>query len=195
MPKKLIMSIIEKLARQSFDRNIENGFDNYKDVINKIRYGANDINSKLDKIKFLNIHLDLTNDEYNKHLLVCTNPEQCQENIDYESIAYFLRQELENLDVTINEDTFTVEEKNKEDEKLDRILRDMQELKLGHQIIYDDLLSEINELRELYFLGKKKWHQMLAGKFVDMAVSGVVSETISKQIIESIKPDFTKFIS
>ena len=188
------MSIIEKIARQSFDKNIEYGFDNYKDVINEIRYGANDINPKLDKIRFLNIHLDLVNEKYEKHLLVCKNPGKCQENIEYESIAYFLRQELEGLDVVVNEDTFTVEEKNKGDEKLDQILKQIEELKLGHQIIYDDLINEINELRELYFLGKKKWHQMLAGKFVDMTVSGIVSETISKQILDSIKPDFTKLI-
>lgn len=188
------MSIIEKLARTSFDRNIENGFDNYNEVINKVKYGANEIHSKFDKIKFLNIHLDLVNEKYDKHLLVCKNPEICQDNIDYESIAYFLRQELEGLDVIINEDTFTIEEKNKGDERLDQILKELQELKLGHQIIYDDLLSEINELRGLYYLGKRKWYQMLVGKFVDMAVSGVVSETISKQIIESIKPDFTNLI-
>ena len=188
------MSIIKKIARQSFDRNIEYGFDNYNDVINKIRYSANDINPKLDKIKFLNIHLDLVNEKYEKHLLVCKNPEKCQENTDYESIAYFLRQELEVLDVVVNEDTFTAEEKNKSDEKLDQILNQMEELKLGHQIIYDDLINEINELRELYFLGKKKWYQMLAGKIVDMTVSGIVSETISKQILDSIKPNFTKLI-
>ena len=70
----------------------------------------------------------------------------------------------------------------------------IEELKLGHQIIYDDLLHEINELRELYFLGKRKWYQILAGKFVDMTVSGVISESISKEIIDSIKPDFTRLI-
>jgi len=36
---------------------------------------------------------------------------------------------------------------------------------------------------------------MLAGKFVDMAISGIVSESISKQIIESIKPNFSKLLS
>ena len=101
---------------------------------------------------------------------------------------------MEGLDVVVNEDTFTVEKKNKSDEKLDQILNQMEELKLGHQIIYDDLINEINELRELYFLGKKKWYQMLAGKIVDMTVSGIVSETISKQILDSIKPNFTKLI-
>lgn len=65
------MSIIEKIAHDSFNQNIEYGFENYKDVIKKIKYGANDINSKLDKIKFLNIHLELVNERYDKHLLVC----------------------------------------------------------------------------------------------------------------------------
>ena len=188
------MNIIEKLAHQSFERNIDYGIDNYKDVINTIRYSANDIDAKLDKIKFLSIHLDLVNEKYDKHLLSCTNPENCKDNRDFESIAYFLRQELGRLDVPINEDTFTIEDKAIGEEKLDSILNKIEELKLGHQIIYDDLLHEINELRELYFLGKRKWHQILAGKFVDMTVSGVISESISKEIIDSIKPDFTRLI-
>lgn len=67
-------------------------------------------------------------------------------------------------------------------------------MKAGQQVIYDDLLKEINELKELYFLGKKKWHQILVGKGVDMVSSGIISETVSKQIINSIEPALTKLI-
>ena len=186
--------MIEKLAKKSFDNNIDSGYDNYKTAIANVKREANDINSKLDRIRFYNIHIDLVNEKYNAHLKVCKNPDNCQNNEEYEAIIYFLRQELEENGILFNNDVFTVEEKSGQDERLDKILKEIQELKLGNQIIYDDLLTEISELKEFYFLGKKKWHQLFAGKFVDMAVSGIVSETISKQIIESLKPEFIKLM-
>jgi len=184
--------MIEKLARESFESNIGFGFESYQKALTNVKRAASEIYSKLDKIKFFNIHLELTNEKYQEHLKVCTNKENCDTNKEYEAIIYFLGQEMEKLDVKINEDTFSVEEKNTEDNRLDKILKDLEELKFGHQIIYDDLLKEINELKEFYFLGKKKWYQLFAGKFVDMAISGVVSETVSKQIIESLKSEFIK---
>ena len=39
--------------------------------------------------------------------------------------------------------------------KLDKILSDLQTLKNGQQIIYEDLKEEIESLKELYILGKK----------------------------------------
>lgn len=188
------MDLIEKLAKNSFQKNLEFGYDNYNEVIRNMRFDANEISSEFDKIRFINSLLDKTNEKYNEHLKVCTNKDGCSENFDYESIAYFLQQELSYLGININNDTFTPDEKKIAEDKLDKILKEIEELKLGNQIIYDDLLKEINDLKGVYFLGKKKWYQLLAGKFVDMTVSGVVSETISKQIIETIKPNLNGLI-
>lgn len=189
------MDIINKIAKDSFDRNIEYGFDDYKDVMSKIKREISNIDSQFDKVKFINIHLELVNEKYLEHLSECKNPQTCPTNFEYESISYFLKQELLKYGIDLSNDTFTIEEKRIKDDKLDKILQEIQELKLGNQIIYDDLLVEITELKELYFLGKKKWHQIFAGKFVDMAVSGVVSETVSKKIIESLKSDFVRLIN
>ncbi len=189
------MSIIEKLANESFQSRIEFGYKNYKDVVQNFKYDAVEISSKLDKITFLNILLKKVNDKYEEHLPNCKNPESCSLNFDYESIIYFLQQELSTLGVNINEDTFTKEEKNRAESLLEKVLKEIEELKLGHQIIYDDLTMEIEELKSMYFLGKKKWHQMLAGKFVDMTLSGVISETVSKQLINFIKPNLSHLLN
>lgn len=61
-------------------------------------------------------------------------------------------------------------------------------------MLYEDLLKEINELKDLYFLGKKKWYQLLIGKSVEMAAGGIVSETVSKQIIEQVKSNLPGLI-
>lgn len=188
------MTIIEKFARESIQNNIEYGIDDYKDSISKIKTKIYDFDDTLDKIKFLSLHIDAVNKLYNEHLPKCNNPEECDINFQCESLLYFLRQEIGKYGVNVNEDTFTVEQKVEAEDKLDKILKQIEELKLGHQIIYDDLTNEISELKELYFLGKKKWHQMLAGKIVDMTVSGLVSETLSKQILDSLKPNFRNLL-
>jgi hypothetical protein len=188
------MTIIEKFARESIENNIEYSLDDYKDSFNKIKGKTYDFDDTLDKIKFLNLHIDAVNKIYNEHLPKCNNPEECDTYSQCESLLYYLRQEVGKYGVNVNEDTFTIEEKEKAEVKLDKILKEIEELKLGHQIIYDDLTNEISELKELYFLGKKKWNQMLIGKIVDMTVSGLVSETLSKQIIESLKPNLRNLI-
>jgi hypothetical protein len=188
------MNIIEKFARESIQNNIEFGINDYKDSISKVKDKIYAFDDTLDKIKFLSLHIDAVNNLYNEHLPSCNNPEECNTNFQCESLLYFLRQEIRKYGVNVNEDTFTIEQKLEAEDKLDKILKQIEELKLGHQIIYDDLTNEILELKELYFLGKKKWNQMLAGKIIDMTVSGLVSETLSKQILDSLKPNFRNLL-
>lgn len=188
------MDIIEKLAKRSYQENIEFNSGNTKDSVNNIKLLVYDFDSQLDKIKFLNFHINWVDEKYQKHLKTCTNPNNCQINEDAETLIFYLQQELKSLGIELNEDTFTYEEKIDKDEQLKEILKKLEEVKLGNQIIYDDLLNEIQELKGLYFLGKKKWNQLLAGKIVDMTVGGIISETISKDLISLIKPSLNNLL-
>lgn len=185
------MDIIEKLAKKSYQSNIEFNNSNERDAVNNIKLQLYDFDNQLDKIRFLNIHIDLVDEKYQEHLKTCSNPENCTQNEEAETLIFYLQQELQNLGIKINDDTFTYEEKADTEAMLKQILKQLEEIKLGNQIIYDDLLKEIEELKELYFLGKKKWHQLLAGKIVEMAAGGIISETISKDLLSTIKPGFT----
>jgi hypothetical protein len=189
------MNIIEKLAKKSYLDNIEYSTSaNVRDKINNIKYFLNDLNSELDKIKFINIHIEIANEKYQDHLKVCTNPDDCPTNEEYEILIYYFQQVLEELGIQINEDTFTYEEKVVKDSQLEIILKQFEEVKLGNEIIYDDIIKEIAELKELYFLGKKNWTQLFAGKIVEMTAGGIISETISKDILSIIKPTLKNLI-
>lgn len=180
--------ILEKAKR--FADNYFRDASKYEELLSSAKDKVFDIDNSLDKIKFINFILDRNNSDYEKHKPQCTDPDNCRYNYGYENIAYYLTQELNRLGIHFNDDTFTDEERENADSKLDQILKDLNEVKLGQQVIYEDLTKEINELRELYFLGKKKWYQLLIGKSVDMVASGVVSETISRQIIEEVRKSF-----
>lgn len=188
------MDIITKLANKFVQRRLHGRITKYAEIIEAARVQLYDIDEELDKIKFLRIILEGNNEIYDEHKPNCTSPDTCPINFAHESIAYFLAQELARLGVKLNEDTFTLEEKESADSKLDKILKDLEELKVGHQIIYDDLQNELSELKELYFLGKKKWHQLFTGKCVEMVSGGIISETVSKQIIKALEPTLTKLI-
>jgi hypothetical protein len=184
------MDIIVKQANKFSDNYFNGGIFKYEELLKATRNKVNEIDNTFDKIKFLNVVLEKNNSEYEKHKPDCSDPDNCRYNFAYESISYSLMQELNRLGVNFNDDTFTDIEKKETESKLEKILSDLNELKAGHQIIYEDLAKEINDLKELYFLGKKKWHQLLIGKGVDMVASGIVSETVAKQIIETVKVSF-----
>lgn len=188
------MDIIVKLADKFVLHHLTGIVTEYVKVIDVAREQLNEIDSHYDRIKFLNIAMEGNARTYDVHKLDCKKPDSCRINFAHESITYFLAQELGRLGVSLNEDTFTIEEKDEADSRLEKILMDLAELKRGHQIIYDDLREEINELKELYFLGKKKWQQILVGKCVEMVAGGVIGETVSKQIIDEVGSTVTRLI-
>lgn len=189
------MNIVEKLALKSYQDNVEFTRTNVRDSISNIKYLTYDFDSQMDKIKFLTVHIDLVNEKYQNHLKDCKNPEDCQENEEAETFLFYLQQELKSLGVGIDNDTFTYDEKTFSESQLDQILKQFEEVKLGNQIIYEDILKEIEELRDLHFLGKKKWHQLLAGKITEMTIGGIISETVSKDLIGIVKPHLNKLLS
>jgi hypothetical protein len=190
------MDVIKETANRFADSRLRGGFTKYEEFIESAKYKLYDIDNSNDKIKFINILLEKNSSEYEQHKLACTTPGsmECRQNYAHETVTYYLTQELERLGIVLNDDTFTEEEKTHAESKLDQILRDLNEVKLGQQVLYEDLTKEINELRDLYFLGKKKWHQLLIGKGVDMVASGIISETVSKQLIETVKTSFPTLI-
>lgn len=189
------MDIIAKQAQRFADNVFDSGVGNYERILSDVRNKASDIDNKLDRIKFLNVVLEKNKSIYESHKLVCKKPTECQQNENHETISYYLVQELNRLDVHFEEDVFTEEEKATANDKLDKILEELAFLKNGQQLIYEDLINEINELRSLHFLGKKKWYQLLLGKSTDMVLSGIVSETVSKEIITTIKEAIPNLLS
>lgn len=180
------MDIIIEKAKRVIKNNYQD-LRNYDQILNLVKEILSDIDSKLDKIKFLNYLLESNNKLLEEHNVSCEEPETCAQNYGFENITYYLSQELNRLGVGIDFDVVTTEEKNAMEVKLNQILKDFEELKLGHQIIYEDLLKELNELKDLYYLGKKKWYQLLIGKSFEMVAKSIISETIFKQLLEDIK--------
>jgi hypothetical protein len=187
---------ITKRAKKFTHQYVTGGVSDYEKVIQETKTEINGIDNNLDKVNFLRIVLEDNEIEYQRHLKdECTNISDCGINYDHESIAYYLTQELNQYGIRTDNDQFTTQEKVEMESKLDQILKNLQDLKDGQQVIYEDLTEEINKLRELYILGKKTWFQLLLGKTQEMVVGGIISETVSKEIVERIGPEVMKLIA
>jgi len=178
------MNIINEMALE-FAEYEYNSSDNAKDFIDNLKSELYRYNKNPDKLNFIDTVREYIQSEKDEHLKTCKNKDSCYELKDYSKILYFLSSLSEDYGVKLdNSDIFSKEEKYNYDDKLDKILHDLSELKKGQELIYDDLDNEIQDLKKLYFLGKKNWKQLLAGKTIEMITGGMISESISKDLLK-----------
>ncbi|SHM43017.1 hypothetical protein [Flavobacterium chilense] len=178
------MNIIEDIAEEFLE-------EYYTDSGNK-SYFLSQLNIELarhrketDKILFLSTSRDLIQEMYDEHFQDCKEKENCDTLKWHLKSIFYITNLLEDYSISSSkENLFTKSERDVYSEKLDTIISEIETLKKGHEVIYDGISEEIEELKNLFYLGKKNWKQIIAGKAIEMAVGGVVSETISKDLIQ-----------
>ncbi len=185
---------IEQLGQKIVEDYIKYEISNSKRIVDLVLEEANNIKSVRDKIDFFSIILEGNEKALQLHLSECSTP-NCDDKINHDRVAYFLQQELALLGVNANQDYFTSEEKENFNNLIDTII---EQINLSNQLMteqFEILSNEIEELKNLYFLGKKNWMQLLIGKTSDMVVSGIVSQTLSKPFLDLAKNAFQKLLS
>lgn len=192
------MNLIEKRADRFIRVHIRPGISDYKKVLSRVQDELYDLRDGPDKIIFISVILKANDDCYQEHLEICKDPEKCQINYSHESIQYALEDQLNQLGVNVDEDTFTMAEQVATESKLDGILAELEKLKMGQEILYnhiDEVKGELTELKELYVYGKKKWLQLFLGKTTEMVISGIISETVSKKLIQIMSDIYPKLLN
>jgi hypothetical protein len=155
---------------------------------------ARQVQSLRDKIDLFSIVLEGNEKALQLHLSECRTP-NCDDKMNHDRVTYFLQQELTHLGVNGNKDHFTSEEKEIFNNFIDTFI---EQINLSNQLMteqFEILSNEIEELKNLYFLGKKNWKQQFAGKVSDMIFSGVISELTAKPIIKEILKPGMDFLS
>lgn len=183
------MSYITKLAEKFAERNIEelNGGDE-NHIMSLIHDELAKIFILSDKIKFTTILLEKNECGLRDHVLKCKTKDCLTQNT-YEAINFYLNQELYKLGFNQKNDQFSTEEKIKFESFLNELMEEIQTLKNGQQIIHEDLMGEIEELKELFFLGKKNWKQLLIGKIQEKGASFLIGK-----IVTDLSNDIQKLI-
>ena len=189
------MNYIEKKAVQLVERRLKNKvISDPNQILKTVQEDLESIESETDKLSYLTIVLEANDISYSKHLKECRQGESCPTNEKYEKVNYFLQQELRILGIQTNSDTFLHQEKESLTNYLDTILADLNNLKDGQKVIYDDLMAEMQELKKWFIIGKKNWRQMAVGKFSEMVAGGIISEATAKPILDTLKRSVSTLI-
>lgn len=168
----------------------------YQSFIDEVRSELYEYNKDTHKIVFIERIIVKVKIGYDAHFNECTEKlGECGEMKSYENILYFLQEELEELEENLTIEDFTTIEKESINETLDKILKEINTLKLGQELIYTDISEEFDDLKTFYYLNKKNWIQLFQGKLVEKLADGVIDSVVSGKIIEIIKDNYDKMIS
>lgn len=189
------MNIIQQQAKD-FIRFRFDEHGKYEEFIEKVRNQLYEYRKDTHKFEFVDYIITLIKQGYDRHLLDCKHPDgKCFVNKNYENALFFLENERDELTENIPPAEFNAREKSSINDSLQKIVADLEKIKMGQEITYDDLILELNELKEFYFLNKKHWSQLLIGRLSEMVAGGVISETISKEIVETVTKNYSGLIN
>jgi len=191
------MNLIQQQAEDFYKSNFDERGE-YEEFIGNLRIQLNEYRKQIHKLEFTERIMTMLKINYDKHLITCKFPNdrlKCYLNKNYENSLFFIQNEREDLLENLPESEFTNVEKFEINESIVKIIEDLQTIQLGQQITYDDILAELNELKEFYYLNKKHWSQLLIGKLSEMVAAGVVSESISKDIVEAVSKHYEGLIT
>lgn len=146
-----------------------------------------DIDSHADRATFLRVILETAASQHAKHKAVCPHGELCALDFAYETVYYYLTQELNRLGIVTDNDQFTPEEKSDYEDKLDNFIEEIRNKWKDDDDKFKLFESEIRDLKNHLILGKKTLRQLALGKVAEMTVSGVVGHSVSLAINTGIK--------
>jgi hypothetical protein len=180
------MNIIEKQAERFCKFKLRSGIQ-YQEFIDLVESEIIRYSQISHKLQFIETVMFEAKKKYDEHLPDCTSIENCQTNFFYESIIFFLNENRIELSKQLSKEEFNEVDILRYKTGIDEILSKLNTLQLGQQLIYDDFIEQFDEMKSYFYLNKKSWHQLLAGKLLEMVGSGIISETLSKEIVEIIE--------
>lgn len=186
------MEIVKEITKDFIRDNYSEG-DSGEKLANEALDKSYDLRNDNDRLIFFNLIKDHAKETYGEHYKTCKK-DNCDYSKQFKLLNYYLDKHISELDINSN-DYFTYQEQNTNNDRLDKILNEIEKLSNGQELIYDDLIQEINDLKEMYHLGKKTWGQVLKGKSFEMLMAGVLDKTIIKHLVEIVEKDVTKFIN
>ncbi|MEX2484159.1 MAG: hypothetical protein WED10_06360 [Brumimicrobium sp.] len=187
------MNIVKEQAKD-FIESTEVPYSNYRLYMSRVKEWLFEYNKSSSQAEFLSSLISHFKKEMDEVASNYKNPDERIDIQQYQHLIFRLNDELEEVKENVPQGTFFEEDKQLVNEKIEEILREMQTLKNGQEIIYEDLSKELNEMKEYFFLNKKTWSQLFIGKLSTMISSGVISQTASTKIVELIQEDYSNLI-
>lgn len=172
--------------------------NNYQEFIQELRGQLIEYHKDSHQLEFIDHIIHLLKKNYELHLEKCKYKDgdrlKCSQNEAYENSLFFAQNEKDKILDLLDPNDFNFTERESVSKQLAIILESLNKLELGQEITYDDLTNEFEDMKEHFYLSKKPWSQMFVGKLSEMVVAGVISETVSKDIIELVENSYNNLI-
>lgn len=188
------MNLVEKEALR-FKTKLFQKSQNLQLAKNTLVDKINVFNRPKDRLYFLNILRKVLNDQKIEHEKTCTT-EVCGTSINLNNALFVIDQEIDDINdyyepATPSDDNIPTELRVEIHSRINEAIEKLEKLSLGQEVIF----NEIDELKEHFNLGKKKWLQLLKGKLVDLGISYAVEKTVLDTIYNTIVQDIDKLPS
>ena len=180
-----IMNLISKQAEKFSKYNLDSN-KSYQEFLQLINQELLQYSQFSHKVQFIETIMFEVKKEYDEHLPNCNSKEDCRYNLFYESVIFFLNELRLGHSENLTDLEFKEADIIRYRTGIDDILKKLNEIQVGQQFTYDDFSDQFEELKNYFFINKKSWNNMLAGKLLEMIAAGVISETVSKHIVSVI---------
>lgn len=146
-------------------------------------------NRDKDKLNFLSVLRNELYDQKIDHEKTCTTS-NCGTSKNLDISLFVIDQEIDDLSKFYepsisSEDEFSTDLRIEIHSRINEVLNKLEKLELGQEIIF----NEIDEMKELFNLGKKKWLQLLKGKLLELGLTYTVEKSILDTIYNSLVQD------
>lgn len=137
---------------------------------------------------FLTHILVFVKGSYSNHLVKCEHKEQpsrCATNEAYLKLI----PRLTSLFLKLNhelEDAPTTDDYKEFHSKIDDLISRVNSLQLGQEILFEQTIEELKELKESTFDRRKDMRQTTLGKITDMVLAGMISTELANTFSQSL---------
>jgi len=205
--EQVIKSKANEIIYKYINRNNILPYGTNKNIIqDTIKDGLREFVDLRQKLIFINefiIHVYKLKDEYDKDKVfsqsqakrVIEHLEHEKNLLKFDDLLLFLYNSLSTLGYNLDKDTFTTDDVEDLERKINAILIKLDEIQVGNEVIFnefeelkDKLKDDFDSLKSDYPLGKKRWYQRAAGIVVSYSGTKAADE-----IFEQLKPQLHDF--
>jgi hypothetical protein len=157
-------------------------------------YDYNKISDRLIFLKRIRYRVKIGLDNHDAMCSRFRDGIRCQKHDILEDYLFFLNSIIDEHEPDLEKTSLTAENVAELESVLNTIKADLSILKLSAEFSYNEIISELEEIKSLYFLNKKNLAEVIVGKFSEMVSGGVISETLSKGLVEVINRNYPSLV-
>lgn len=190
------MNIVQKQADE-WIRYYPKFLPNAEEFMDKLRSKLYNYHKDSDKVIFLQFVSNDIKKKFDDHVEECPKLKsglECGAERNFEDVLFFLQNDIDQYESYVDKDEYPLTLRNDIKGHLETILVEINTLKAGQEVLFNELEEQFKDLEDNNHLRKSTWQQLFFGKLTEMVAGGVLSESVSKKIVELAKEKLSEIL-